>query len=58
MKIKYDFQIVENDKTKNYYFLNVGIDTKEIEDDKYDTGYIKGYAKYFCENEIGNTIFI
>jgi len=24
--------------------LNVGIDTKEIEDDKYDTGYIEGYA--------------
>ncbi len=44
MKIKYDFQIVENDKTKNYYFLNIDIDTKEIEDDVYDIGYIEGYS--------------
>ena len=36
----------------------VDIDIKEIEDDEYDKGYIEGYAKYFCENEIGNTIFI
>ena len=54
---------MENGKAKNYYFLNVGIDIKEIEDDEYNTVYIEGYAndrkyKYFSENENGNTIFI